>query len=71
MEVVFEKKVIEKTAKLESTRMELERQTRDIREEVETAKLELEEARRTFYEEKKGWASSLANGQSSGFGLFG
>ena len=54
MELVFEKKVIEKTAKLETTRQELEHQTQEIREQVEAAKLELEERRRTFYEEKNG-----------------
>ena len=61
MELVFENKVIEKTAKLETTRQELEHQTQEIREQVEAAKLELEERRRTFYEEKKGLATALLN----------
>ena len=61
MELVFENKVIEKTAKLETTRQELEHQTQEIREQVEAAKLVLEERRRTFYEEKKGLATALLN----------
>ena len=61
MELVFENKVIEKTAKLETTRQELEHQTQEIREQVEAAKLVLEERRRAFYEEKKGLAVALLN----------